>query len=59
LAGEAVVADHAVGDEVAGTGSDVEKMTLTDRLDRPHPELRVALQGNALDRALASDRGVA
>ena len=49
--GEAVVADHAVGDEVARAGGDVvERHGPPERLDRDDAELRVALQRSALDR---------
>src|SRR6185436_13726813 len=58
-AGEAVVADHAVGDEIAGAGGDVvERHGPAEWLDRHDAELRVRLQRHAHDVALAPDRRV-
>ena len=58
-AGEAVVADHAVGDEVAGAGGDVvQAHRHAKRLDAHHARLCVRLQRDPLDRALAGDRWV-
>ena len=58
-AGEAVVADDTVGDEVAGPGRDVvEPHRHAERLDGTTRVLRVGLQRHARDRALAGDRRI-
>jgi hypothetical protein len=52
------VAHDAVRDEVAGFGRDVvEAHRLPERLDRHDAQLRIALDGLALDIQLARDRG--
>ena len=57
--GEAVVADHAIGNEVSGPRRYVEHLHLTlQRLDLGDSQLRVRLDCNALDRAFPSDRRV-
>ena len=58
LAGEAVVADDAVGDEVFGPGRDVEHLDLlAERLDRDDAELGRRLDRDPVDRALAQIAG--
>ncbi len=57
VAGEAVVADDAVGDEVAGAGGDVEQRpVLAERLDRDDADR--GLQVGAGDRAGAAAGGI-
>ncbi len=56
---EAIVADHPVGDEIAGTRGDVEHLhRAAERLDRDDTELRLGLDCDAIDRPFAADGGV-
>ena len=56
---EAVVADHPVGDEVAGPGGDVVHRDVDARAARwRRPRAGIALDGHAVDGALAGDRRV-
>ena len=57
--GEAVVADDAVGDEVARACRDVEHGDVeTEWLHAGHAQVSVALDGDALDRAFPPDRRI-
>src|SRR5689334_20937169 len=58
-AGEAVVADDTVGDEVAGARSDVVHGHLdAERLNRFDSQPRRTLERLTLDRSLARDRRI-
>ena len=58
-AGKAVVADHSVGDEIAGAGGYVVHRHIDpERLHGDHAEARVGLDCVTVDRALARDRGI-
>ena len=59
LAGEAVVADHAVGDEVSRSGGDVEHRDLDPQvLHLHHVQLRAGLDREARQVAFPRDGGV-
>src|SRR3954462_8973379 len=54
--GEAVVADNAIGDEVAGAGCYVvQAHRLAERLDRNDAQLGIALDGLPMEVQLAGD----
>ena len=58
-AGEAVVAHHAVRDEVAGAGGDVvEALRDAKGLDRRDPQVGLGLDREAVDVALTRDRRI-
>ncbi|HET9197789.1 MAG TPA: hypothetical protein VFN92_05990 [Solirubrobacterales bacterium] len=47
--------DDAIGDEISGAGGDVEHLNRSfQRLDLGHSEFRIGLDGNVLDRTLAT-----
>src|SRR6478735_9474399 len=57
--GEAVVADDAVRDEVAGPGRDVEQLHCpVERLHRYDPQVRVAFHRTAFQPELSADRRI-
>jgi hypothetical protein len=51
----AVVANSAIGNEISRAGRDVIEPHLPDRLDRYHPEIRLALQRLAFNACLPAD----
>src|SRR5262249_9609601 len=56
--GGAVVADHAVRDEVTAAGGDVVQRSLAELLDDSDPSLDAAVDRVTLEVALAGDRRV-
>src|SRR5439155_19181328 len=59
VASEAVVAHHSVGDEVPGTGGDVEHREVhPQRLDRSDTQATLVLDRPPFDRPLPGDGGI-